>query len=277
MLINWFTVIAQIFNFLVLVWLLKRFLYKPILNAIDAREKLIADKLAAAESNVEAAQKEREEFVKKNETFEMQRTELLRQAEEEANRRRQQLLETARTEYQELQTKRNKMLLKNEKILDQNLKLHTNQEIFAIVRKTLADLSGVSLEDRIIDVFINKLQELSQEDQAQLLLAYKATSGSITVSTMFELSSAQQAMLETAIKEFLKLDGPILFDTASELIGGIELVVNNRKISWNISDYLTSLEESIKALLERESKTPLEDERLREKKPEKGDYSNDIP
>jgi len=48
MLIDWFTVVAQVVNFLILVWLLKRFLYRPILNAIDAREKRIATKLADA-------------------------------------------------------------------------------------------------------------------------------------------------------------------------------------------------------------------------------------
>ena len=37
MLIDWFTVGAQALNFIILVWLLKRFLYKPILDAIDAR------------------------------------------------------------------------------------------------------------------------------------------------------------------------------------------------------------------------------------------------
>ena len=46
MLIDWFTVGAQALNFLVLVWLLKRFLYQPILDAIDAREKRIAKELA---------------------------------------------------------------------------------------------------------------------------------------------------------------------------------------------------------------------------------------
>jgi hypothetical protein len=51
MLIDWFTVGAQIVNFLILVWLLKRFLYKPILDAIDAREKRIAAELADADTN----------------------------------------------------------------------------------------------------------------------------------------------------------------------------------------------------------------------------------
>ncbi len=50
MLIDWFTVGAQALNFLILVWLMKRFLYKPILNAIDAREKKIAAELADADA-----------------------------------------------------------------------------------------------------------------------------------------------------------------------------------------------------------------------------------
>ena len=45
MLINWFTVGAQVLNFIVLVWLLKRFLYGPVLNAIEAREKRVAAEL----------------------------------------------------------------------------------------------------------------------------------------------------------------------------------------------------------------------------------------
>jgi len=48
MLIDWFTVGAQALNFIILVWLLKRFLYKPILGAVDAREKRIAAELADA-------------------------------------------------------------------------------------------------------------------------------------------------------------------------------------------------------------------------------------
>ena len=46
MLIDWFTVAAQAVNFLILVWLLKRFLYKPVLAAVDEREKRITAQLA---------------------------------------------------------------------------------------------------------------------------------------------------------------------------------------------------------------------------------------
>ena len=55
MLIDWFTVSAQIVNFLILVWLLQRFLYRPILDAIDAREQRVAAALTKAEANKEEA------------------------------------------------------------------------------------------------------------------------------------------------------------------------------------------------------------------------------
>ena len=62
MLIDWFTVGAQALNFLILVWLMKRFLYKPILHAIDEREKRIAAELADADKKKAEAQKESDEF-----------------------------------------------------------------------------------------------------------------------------------------------------------------------------------------------------------------------
>ena len=42
MLIDWFTIAAQAVNFLILIWLMKRYLYQPILRAIASREQLIA-------------------------------------------------------------------------------------------------------------------------------------------------------------------------------------------------------------------------------------------
>ena len=86
MLIDWFTVVAQAVNFIILVWLLKRFLYKPILDAIDAREKRIAAELADADAKKAEALKERDAFLRKNEAFDGQRAALLSAAEAEAKR-----------------------------------------------------------------------------------------------------------------------------------------------------------------------------------------------
>src|ERR1035437_6700654 len=96
MLIDWFTVGAQALNFLILVWLLQRFLYKPILDAIDTREKRIAAELADAAAKKAEAQKERDEFERKNEEFDTRRAALLSKATEEATVERQKLLDEAK-------------------------------------------------------------------------------------------------------------------------------------------------------------------------------------
>jgi F-type H+-transporting ATPase subunit b len=95
-LIDWFTVAAQLINFLILVWLLKRFLYRPILDAIDAREARIAAELADADTKKAEARKERDDFQHKNAAFEQQRAALLSQARDEAKAERQRLLDEAR-------------------------------------------------------------------------------------------------------------------------------------------------------------------------------------
>src|SRR5580698_5613162 len=96
MLIDWFTVGAQALNFLVLVWLMKRFLYRPILDAVDAREKLIAAELADAAGKKAEAQKERDEFQHKNDEFDRQRATGLTKATDEAKVEGKRLLDEAR-------------------------------------------------------------------------------------------------------------------------------------------------------------------------------------
>ena len=96
MLINWFTVCAQAINFLILVWLLKRFLYKPILNAIDERERGIATQLADAEAKKAEAQRDRDDFQHKNEAFDKERAALLKKATDVAGAERQRLLDEAK-------------------------------------------------------------------------------------------------------------------------------------------------------------------------------------
>src|SRR6202051_476817 len=96
MLIDWFPVGAQALNFLILVWLMKRFLYKPILDAIDAREKRIASELADADTMKSEAHRERDEFEQKNQAFDSHRATLLSEATAEVKAERARLLDAAR-------------------------------------------------------------------------------------------------------------------------------------------------------------------------------------
>ena len=167
MLIDWFTVGAQALNFVILVWLMKRFLYKPILHAIDTREKRIAAELADAAAKKAEAQKERDEFQRKNEELDQQRAALLKKATDDANAERQRLLDEARQAADALSAKRQEALRTDAKNLSQAIRRRTQQEVFAIARKALTDLATTSLEERLGEVFTRRLRELDGRTKAR--------------------------------------------------------------------------------------------------------------
>src|ERR1700691_5447901 len=175
MLIDWFTISAQALNFLILVWLMNRYLYKPILNAVDAREKRIAAELADAAAKKAEAQKERDEFQHKNEEFDQQRAALLSKAVDEAKAERQRLLDEARKAADALSAKRQETLINDAHNLDQAIARRTREEVFAIARKALADLATASLEERIGEVFTRRLRELNGKAKICLADALKTS------------------------------------------------------------------------------------------------------
>src|ERR1017187_3617631 len=257
MLIDWFTVGAQALNFIILVWLLKRFLYKPILNAVDAREKRIAAELADADANKAEAQKERDEFQHKNQEFDQQRAALLSKATDEANAERQRLLEDARKAADALSAKRQEALRRDADNLNQAIRRRTQQEVFAIARKALMDLATTSLEERIGEVFTRRLRTMDGKAKEGLAEVLKTASEPALVRTAFDLPAAQRAAIQNALNETFSAEVHVRFETAPDLVSGVELTTNGQKIAWSIADYLASLETVVGELLKENDKPEL--------------------
>ncbi|HNX35931.1 MAG TPA: F0F1 ATP synthase subunit B [Kiritimatiellia bacterium] len=254
MLIDWFTVGAQTLNFLILVWLMQRFLYRPVLRAIDARERRIAQGLAEADQKKAEAQKEREEFRSKNEAFERQRAALLGQMAKDVEAERLSLLETARKAADTMSAKRMETLRSEARELRQAIGQRAQQEVFAIARKTLADLAATGLEERVIEVFVRQLRASGDLARAELTTAAAAGADPVLVRTAFDLPEARRAELKGVFDEMAAADVPVRFETAPDLVSGIDLVANGRKISWNIAAYLQSLEVGVGELLDAREK-----------------------
>ena len=254
MLIDWFTVGAQALNFIILVWLLKRFLYKPILNAVDAREKRIAAELADADAKKAEAQKERDEFQHKNEEFDRQRAALMSKATDEAKAERQRLLDDARKAADALSAKRQEALRSDAQNLNQAIRRRAQQEVFAIARKALTDLATASLEERMSDAFIHRLRTIDGKAKGGIAAAFKTASEPVVARSAFDLPEAQRMAIQKALNETFSAEVSVRFETAPDLISGIELTTNGQKIAWSIADYLTSLEKGVGELLTEKNK-----------------------
>ncbi|MEO8144939.1 MAG: F0F1 ATP synthase subunit delta [Betaproteobacteria bacterium] len=254
MLIDWFTVGAQAVNFLVLAWLLKRFLYRPILDAVDAREKRIATELADADAKKAEALKERDDFGKKNAEFDQQRASLLAKATTEATSERDRLLQEARKAADALSAKRQEALRSEAGQLNQVLARHARDEVFAIARKALSDLASTSLEERLAEIFVRRLRAMDAASKAAFGKVLGNAAGPALVRSAFDLPAAQRAEIQKSLNEAFSAEIGIRFETAPDLVGGIELGANGQKLGWNISEYLVSLQAGVDHLLQGQKK-----------------------
>ena len=250
MLIDWFTVVAQALNFLILVWLLKRFLYRPVLAAIDAREQKIATQLAQATQREAQAQTEREEFQRRNETLAREREAILRKASDAVDAERQTLLEAARQDAQSLRARLTEVLTKERQELGRQLAARAQAEVFELARKTLSDLAGVGIESRMIEVFMENLSALPESRRVLLTAAATGPGGAwpsraAVVRSAFEIKPAQRAAIEHVAMQCLGPGVAVRFERAPQLVCGVELILDGVKLAWSVTDYLTRIAQDV--------------------------------
>jgi F-type H+-transporting ATPase subunit b len=254
MLVDWFTVGAQALNFVILVGLMKRFLYGPILRAIDTREKRIAAELAGADAKKVEASKERDELQKKNEELDAQRAALMSKATNEAKDERRRLLDEARQSADALSAKRQESLRAETHQLLDGLRGRTQDEVFAIARKALADLATSSLEERMGEVFTRRLREMDGDAKVRLGDALASAPEPAVVRTAFDLPAEQQETIRSALDETFAAKISVRFETAPEVVCGIELTANGQKVTWSIAGYLASLEQGVAEILSEDDR-----------------------
>ena len=243
--IDWFTVIAVALNFLLLVWLLKRFLYKPILKAIDEREKKIAAQIKDADDKKAAAEKEQADFKKRNDDFDAQKKALMDKAVADTNTQRDKLLEDAKNEANTLRTNLEKAIKEKQAADALASADKTQQQVFAITKKALKEMASSSLEEQSVNTFIKRLHALNDDEKQQFITAFKSNANTILVRSAFDLPAKQQGEINDAVNIILSADAQLQFKTAPEIITGIELSTNGYKLAWSLKEYLKALQNNI--------------------------------
>jgi F-type H+-transporting ATPase subunit b len=240
-------------NFLILVWLLKRFLYKPVLNAIDVREKRIAKELADADTKQKQAQLERDEFADKNKLFDEQRGALLSKATDDAKAERDRLVQQAHEAAEALSKSRHDALVIEAAQLNQALLQRTQLEVFAIARKILNDLADVSLEERVANVFIRRLATMTPAIKTTLEAALTNGEEPAVIRSAFDLPHAQQAAIQDALNLTFAAPIKVRFETVPDLVSGIEIIAGGQKLGWTIGSYLGSLKSGVDDVLNQKA------------------------
>ena len=253
MLIDWFTVAAQIVNFLILVALLKYFLYDRIIKAMDERQQHIAARLDEAERLRQEADAEAAVHRQKQHELEAKRAELLAQAKADADSQRQELLAKARQEVESLQDRWQQAIRDEKDAFLRDLRQRTSQQMLAMARHALRDLADAELEQQMLAAFLDKLQTLDAEAWEAMAMTQQDAKQPLVIHSAFAVPQAARQRLQHLLQERLGEAVTVRFETAPEVMCGIELQTDGQKIAWSLEHYLETLEESLAAVFDEET------------------------
>lgn len=253
MLINWFTVFAQVFNFLILVALLRWFLYQPILKVMQKRQMLIAERWQEVERLQAEAQQTLATYQHQQQELHQQKATWLSEARLAADQERQRLLAHVRQAIAEQRAAWQTELHQEQAAFLRTLRQNVIHQTYAIARQALKDLANADLEVQLVQVFCDRLRQLEIPQHQAIAQALSQTNQPILLQSSFELPLALRQQVTEALRTQFTIAQPIEFVTTSDLFCGIEIKLAGQEIVWSFDTYLQTLEQRLSNALTQEA------------------------
>ncbi len=244
--LDWTTFALEIINFLVLVWLLKRLLYKPVLDAVAARKADIQKTLSEAETLRKDAQTLREQYEHRQAEWGQEKDKARSQMLEEVNAERVRLSAGLQSS---LQQEREKARALEERRLND---LTRRVEEAAIVQggqfaaRLLSRLASPELETRLVELVLEDLHGLSEEQRQAIRTSGAKADASIIVTSAHPLNQSQREPLAEAIRLLLGRNVSCEWREDAHLLAGIRLSLGSWMLAANLQDELQFFTEAMR-------------------------------
>ncbi len=247
--LDWTTFILEVLNFLVLVWLLKRFLYKPVLSAIAQRKSDIEKQVADSQALRKEAETLREQYEGRIADWERERAAARSRLIEEIGTERARLTADLRTG---LEQERDKAQALEERRLSE-LSRRVEEEALAqggrFAARLLSRLASAEVEMQLVQVVLEDLRTLPDHRRETLRAALSQQEASSTVTSAYQLAPAQRDALSEALFSLVGRPISITWRQDPELKAGLHVSLGSWILSANLRDELKFFQEaSVRAL-----------------------------
>lgn len=238
--LNWTTFLLEILNFLVLLWLLKRFFYKPLQTAIARRQAAIQQQVDDARKMKEDAQQLQQSYENDLAALEQGREEAQARLQGELNRERErqekQLAEWLEQKRQKAQVIEQRQLRESHRQQEQQA-LEQGSRFAACLLQAGA---GPELESRLLEFLLEALRKLPAEQRSTLQQTLAGQHESVDVLSAFPLSSPARERIESTLKELLGREVRGHFQQDSQLIAGLRIAIGPWVLGANLRDELAA-------------------------------------
>lgn len=235
---SWSTFLLEIINFLVLVWILKQFLFKPVMAVVTRRRTSIEEQLAEAQrvhDESTALKKEYDSCLADwGHECQLARTELMKELNAERTAKLTQLKETLAQEREKAQVAVSRQRTEATRKIEYQALQQSAQFATSLLRKA----SGPELETRLLDILLNDLSTLSSENTAALRLQWGESPEAITIASAYPLPENKRQELERVLATITRLSLPVHYHRNTELIAGLSITIGAWRLHANIRDDL---------------------------------------
>jgi F-type H+-transporting ATPase subunit b len=235
---DWWTFALQAANFLILVWLLQRFLFKPVKAIVARRKEEISRALTEASAEKESAERLKQEIEAKRSQIGAEREKMMDAAREQLSAERQRIIEEARSEAETIRARALKRLdeertAASDELFERSLALATT-----LAERLFRELAVPSMEQPFLGRVIDYLDRLPVEGRDQLLA--RSSAGALTVTTAHPLGAEEQSEWHAQLAKRLGADFSIKFSADPTLIAGVEITFPHAILRFNWRDSLAA-------------------------------------
>jgi len=248
--IDWLTVTAQIANFLVLVWLLQRFLYRPIIRAMARREGRIETRLSEAKAARVEVEAEAARLRERQQALETSREEILREARREAATLRARLEEDIREEMEARRSTWRTNLDDEREAFAARLRQRAGHQVIDIVGRVLRDYVGGDVADQVAGTFADRLAALDADERDKLVRAAARADGPARVDSGMALKPDARSQITRAIHACAARDIEVEYREDADLLLGIRLTIGEQTVEWSAARFLHRLETTLDEVIE---------------------------
>jgi F-type H+-transporting ATPase subunit b len=241
--LNWSTFALEIFNFLVLVWILKRFLYQPVLGVITRRRATIENQLAEARQLHADSDALKERYEHRLADWEQERQKAMDKLRHELEENRLHQLENLKAELAQEEKKNQVARSRQDKQLIREIEQRALQQGAEFACRLLAEASGPELESRLFDLLLDDLSTMPADQISDLSNKWGDSPEHILVTSAYPLIDEKQHQLEETLSKATGLSAPVFYERDAKLLAGLNITIGAWVLQLNVRDELQGFTE----------------------------------
>lgn len=236
--LNWSTFVLEMINFLVLVWILKRFLYKPVLDVIARRRAGIDKTLSDAKAVQSEAEKLQQQYEGRLADWGQERRQARESLARELDAERSRRIKEIQAELEQEHEKSRVAAARRESDVARKLETTALSQGARFASRLLELSAGPDLQARLLEMLSSGLNELSPERTEGLRTRYGKPPDIIRVVSAFPLEDDQRQRLEQALAMVTGPDLPVRYELNDELLAGLRIIIGPWVLGANVHDEL---------------------------------------